>query len=386
MRMLNAWTLEADDPAVAVSEILQQLDLENRLLSCSVGFITCSYDYAETGMVQAICDALPFEVVGCTTLANAINQEAGTLLFCLSVLTADDCRFATGFTSSLGPDNTHTIISDTFNHTVAQLGEQPGLILAFLPMIGTVSGELMLHALNDAAVGTPIFGIIACDSDTAHHSNSFTVHNGTCSRDGMSMLLISGNVHPHFVVTATSEQNVHKQQAVITSSEGSVLKEVNGISAQEYLASIGLLQGEGIDAVISVPFVVDYNDGSQPVARAIYSLNSDGSAACGGVMPEGGILSIGRMDVDDILLTAEQSLEKLLKNEAINGIIMFPCLGRNMVLGVTPLSEIEKVQKILQNSFPWHLAYSGGEVCPVYGTDGCIVNRFHNFTFIACAI
>jgi hypothetical protein len=266
------------------------------------------------------------------------------------------------------------------------LEEQPGLILAFLPMLNAVGGELMLHALNDVAADTPVFGTIACDSDTAHYSNSFTIHNGACSREGMSMLLISGNVHPRFVVAATSEQNLHKQQAIITSSEGSVLKEVNGITAQAYLSSIGLLQGEGIEALSSVPFVVNYNDGSQPVARAIYSLNKDGSASCGGIMPNGGTLSIGRMDEEDILLTAEQSLEKVLENPGINGIIMFPCLGRNMVLGASPLKEIEKVQGILEDTLPWHLAYSGGEVCPVYGNDGAPVNRFHNFTFIACAI
>ena len=385
MRMLNAWTLEVDDPTFAVREILEQLDLKNRLLAHSAGFMTCSYDYVETGIAQAICDALPFDVVGCTTLTNAINQEAGTLLLCLSVLTSDDCRFASALTPPLG-DNAHAIISDTFKHAATQLGEQPGLILAFLPMLGAVSGELMLHALTEVSAGTPVFGTIACDPDTARYHNSFTIHGNTHSRDGMSMLLISGKVNPRFVVASTSELNLRKQQAIITSSEGSVLKEVNGMLAREYFSSIGLLHGEGIEGMSSVPFVVNYNDGSQPVARAIYSLNDDGSASCGGVMPTGGTLSIGRMDVADILLTAEQALEKLLHNEGVNGIIMFPCLGRNMVLGLAHLSEIEKVRGIVGDSLPWHLAYSGGEVCPVYGRDGCAMNHFHNFTFIACAI
>jgi hypothetical protein len=104
------------------------------------------------------------------------------------------------------------------------------------------------------------------------------------------------------------------------------------------------------------------------------------------MMPEGGTLSIGRMDEDDVLLTAEQSLEELLKNENINGIIMISCLARNMVLGASPLSEIERVHEILGDSLPWHLAYSGGEICPVYRKDGSTVNRFHNYTFIACTI
>jgi hypothetical protein len=383
--MLNAWTLEVDDPDVAVGEILEQLDLDNRLLAHSAGFITCSYDYLETGMVKAICEALPFEVVGCTTLINAMGQEAGTLLLCLSVLTADDCRFATAITPPLGK-NAPEVIGETFKKAAAGLGEQPGLVLAFLPMLGTVSGELMLNSLNDATAGAPIFGLISCDADTAHYSNSMTIYNGAHSRDGLSMMLVSGNVKPCFVVTATSEQNLRKQNAIITSSEGSIIKEINGLSAQEYVASLGLGQGKGVEALTSVPFVVNYNDGSQPVARAIYSINSDGSASCGGAMPEGGTLSIGRLDFDDIILTAEQSLGKLLKNEGINGIIMLPCLGRNMVLGLTPLSEIEKVQEVLGDSLPWHLAYSGGELCPVYTSDGCPVNRFHNYTFIACAI
>jgi hypothetical protein len=369
-----------------VGEILEQLDLKNRLLAHSAGFITCSYDYVETGVVQAICDALPFEVVGCTTLTNAVDREAGTLLLCLSVLTAADCRFVTALTPPLGND-AHAAVGETYRHAAATLGEQPGLILAFFPMLGTVSGELMLHALTDAsAAGTPVFGIVACDADTARYSNSYTIHSGACSRGSMSFLLISGNVRPSFVVASTSEQNVRKQQAIITASEGSILKEINEVSAREYFSSVGLIQGEGIEALSSVPFVVNYNDGSQPVARAIYSLNDDGSASCGGVMPKGGTLSIGRMDVDDILLTAEQSLGKLLQNEGINGIIMFPCLGRNMVLGIAYLREIEKVRGILEGRCPWHLAYAGGEVCPVYGGNGCSVNRFHNFTFIACAL
>jgi len=384
VKVINAWTLELDEPEIAVSEILEQLDLEKNVLKNSVGFITCGYDFIETGMVKVICEALPFDVVGCTTLTNANNEEAGTMLFCLTVLTADDCQFATAVTDSLTEDMEGAISAGALK-AKSGLGQPAKMALAFLPLFG-IGGEIMLTALDKALEGAPIFGTVGCDHDTAEYSNTYTIHNGECYKDRLSFLLISGNVTPRFVVASTSDQNLRKQHAVITSSEGCLLKQVNNMPARDYFESVGLVSGKGVEGMSSVPFVVDYSDGTQPIARAIYGLNEDGSAACGGVMPEGGTLYIGRMDFEDILHTAEKSLEKLLETDDANGIILFPCLGRNMVLAMDPLAEIDTVKKIISDRLPWHLAYSAGECCPVYSKNGLLVNRFHNFTFIGCVI
>jgi FIST N domain./FIST C domain. len=385
MRLLNAWTLEPDDCAIAVSEILDQLDLENTLQKNSVGLLTCSYDFVESGAVKAICEALPFDVIGGTTLTNANNAEAGTMLLCLTVFTADDCEFSSCVTASLR-DDLQGEISAGAKTAKTNLGGTPKMALALFPMFG-VGGEMMLGALDDALEGVPIFGTVACDHDTAEYSNTYTVYNGECFRDRLAFFLISGNVNPRFVVAATSEQNLRKQQAVITSSDGCLIREINNMTAKEYFKSIGMSTGKGIEGMSSVPFVVDYGDGSQPVARAIFGLNEDGSALCGGYMPEGSTLYIGRMDEEDIFLTAENSINELLNTPDLNGIILFPCLGRNMVLVMDPLAEANLVQSLIGDRVPWHLAYSAGECCPVYyAEDGRTVNRFHNFTFIGCAI
>ena len=385
MKMLNAWTLELDEPEVAIAEIMAQLDLDKNLLSRSAGFITCSYDFIETGMVMALCEALPFEITGCTTFTNANNEEAGTMLLCLTVLTADDCSFATALSPVLKGDvNQH--LMEAYDTAAAKLDGPPALVLAFVPMMDSLGGGLIIHALNEVVMGTPIFGTTACDFDTAQYTNSYTIFNGRHERDRLPMLLISGNVNPRFVVAATSEQNLRKQHAVITDSEGSILKKVNDMRARDYFESIGLIQGDSEKGLSSVPFMVNYNDGTQSLARAIYSLSEDGSAVCGGRMPKGATLSIGRMDEADILLTAEQSLTTLLKNPDLCGIITFPCLGRNLILGMDFFREIDRVREIVPEALPFHLAYSGGEVCPVYDGQGNPVNRFHNFTFIACAL
>jgi len=384
MRMLNARTQELDEPEVAVAEILEQLDLEKNALKHSAGFLTCSYDFIESGVVKAISESLPFDVLGCTTLTNACNEDAGTMLLCLTVLTADDCGFNTVLSDSLSEDY-EGAINAAARQAESGAGQAIKMALLFLPMID-VGGEIMVTALDKALKGAPLFGTIACDSDTSTYSNTYVIYNGEAYKERLALLTISGNVTPRFVVTSTSEQNLKKQQAVITSSDGSLLKMVNNMTATEYFESLGLVTGRGVEALSAIPFMVDYNDGTQSVARAIYGLNTDGSALCGGVMPEGGSLYIGRMDEADILLTAETSLKTLLEEEKINGIIMFPCLGRNMVLVVDPLAEIEVVKTQINDGVPWHLSYSGGECCPVYNQKGKPLNRFHNFTFIGCAI
>ena len=384
MKMINAWTTEIDEPELAVSEIIRQIDLENGLQTNTVGFLTCSYDYVESGVVKAVCEALPFDVIGCTTLTNANNAEADTMLLCMTVLTADDCRFATAVTGSL-QENLQEEMDAAAAKAKSELGETARMALAFFPMFG-MGGEIILSALDKALGGTPIFGTVGCDHDTAEYSNTYTVYNGECYRDRSSFLLISGEINPRYVVMATSEQNLRKQPAVITSSEGCLLKGVNGKTAREYFESMGLISGKGVEGMSSIPFVVDYNDGTQPVARAIFGINEDGSAICGGLMPENSTLYIGRMDVEDILLTAKESVSNLLETEGINGLILFPCLGRNMVLAMDPLAEVDVVKKLVDDRVPWHLAYSAGECCPVYGKDGSTANRFHNFTFIGCAI
>ena len=385
MKMLNAWTLELDEPEAAVAGILKQLDLENNLQSRAAGFVSCSHEFIETGVLQAICDALPFEVVGCTTFANATNEEAGSILFCLTVLTADDCSFAAALSPPLKGDIV-TCLTDTYDDAATRLDAPPKLVLAFVPMMDFLGGGLIIHALDKAVLGTPIFGTTACDSAKALYSRSYTIFNGQHTLDRLPMLLISGNVNPRFVVTATSKQHLRKQQAVITDAEGSLLKEINGVSVKNYLESIGLLQKSSESGLSSVSFMVNYQDGTQPLARAIYSLNKDGSAVCGGLMPKGSFLSFGRMEVEDILQSAELSLEKILAHDNINGIITFPCLGRNLILGMDYMREIDLVQKTIPRDLPVHLAYSGGEVCPVYDESGNTVNSFHNFTFVACAL
>ena len=384
MRMLNAYTSEADEPKNAIGEILEQINPEKNLLANSAAFITCSPDFVETGMTMAICDAFPFPVVGCTTIITANNKEAGTIQLSLSVLTADDCSFSVA-SCTVADQHFEKPLAESYIKARENLGGDPGLVLAFLPLLRFISGEEILQALEKVSGGLPIFGTIACDPDTAHYSNSHVIDRGFSGQDTLALILIGGNITPRFTVASASEENLYYHHARITSSEGSIVRTINGLSARDYLASVGLTNGDALDGATAVPFVVNFNDGTQPVTRAIYALNPDGSAVCGGLMPEGGTLSIGRLDQEDVLLTAEQSVARLKENGEVSGMIIFPCIGRNMVLGLEYLAEIDRIRAASGDGFPWHAAYSAGEICPVPGRDKPWMNRFHNYSIIGCA-
>jgi hypothetical protein len=195
-----------------------------------------------------------------------------------------------------------------------------------------------------------------------------------------------GKVNPRFYMTAIPEKNILRQTAVITESEGSFLKRVNGMPLIEYLGSLGLTHDGKLEAIGSVPLLVNYNDGTEPVAVAIYGTTPEGYAVCGGDTPENSTLSIGSLDYHGIIETAETTIKKIPPGAEINGILMYPCLSRSMMLGPNADDEMKKVIDLLEGKYPYQICYAGGEICPLVDENGKPVNHFHNFTFILCVL
>jgi hypothetical protein len=47
---------------------------------------------------------------------------------------------------------------------------------------------------------------------------------------------------------------------------------------------------------------------------------------------------------------------------------------------------MDEVAKQLDRACKYQFGYAGGEICPVPRPDGRLVNRFHNYSLIACVI
>ena len=379
---LVAHTFEVDDVELAVSEVIDQLDLDNALRKHSVGIITCHCDFLYSGVVKALSDRLPFDVVGISSLASAAKGKSGLDILTVCVLTSDDVIFSTSLTGSVAQDQ-KTPIVNAYAEAAKDRGK-PSLVLTYGPLLEHISGNTFVNEITEVSGGVPLFGTLACDHTPAFQEASI-IYNGEYYRDRVALVLLYGPVTPKFFCIAISPENAQNQRGRITSSTGNVIHTINGIPAMEYLASIGL-DKEDLKISGSFPLVVDYNDGGQPVGRGIYTVTDNGDVYCGGDVPVGASLSTAILNDEDVLRSAGQLAETICAQGSNGPLLLLSCISRSLLLGADPLGEVEKLNNVIAGRMPYHMSYSGGEICPVYTENGSTANRFHNFTLIACTL
>lgn len=384
LKVYTAFTEEIDDAELAVKEILEQIKPNENLLKNSVGIMNFYSEFAESGTAKAICDALPFEVLGCSALACGTSGKSSLMNLSLMVITSDDTEFSLMRSKSLlGGDLSS--IGNAYEEAKGRLSGDPKLILAFFPLIFELGGDTLLEEFNRVVGGVPVFGTLSSDH-LPDYSSSVIFINGEYAKGDMAAVIMAGNVNPRFIVKAVSDKKLQRQRTVITDSDKSLLKGVNNIAPLEYMKTLGLTTGNGIEGMNTIPFIVDFKDGTTPIARAMYNITDEGNIFCGGIMPVGGTLAVGSLEAADILETSQNTVNQILNLGEVNGVLMFPCLGRCAVLGTDMLAEFRSIEEFAGGKFPYILAYSGGELCPVYNEKGETFNRFHNFTMIACIL
>ncbi len=383
LKMLTAFTTEVDEGQYALEEILQGLDLENNQLTHAAGILTCHPDYFETGVAQYIAEKLPFDVIGSTTIANATAGTADELLLCLSVLTSDDIKFTSGWTTTLEGESDAPLKAAFAEANCREGGAMPSMVITFAPLLRTVAAENVLINMSDIIHGAPLFGMVSCDN-TSDYSRCYTLHNGQAAQTSLAMLLLWGEVDPTFFMVSISEDKIQKFRAIITKSSGALLEKVNDLPLLEYLQTIGVSTGDERAGAGVIPFMVDYQDGSQPVARAMYTITPEGTAICGGYMPVNATLAIGSIDTEDVMTTSRRLMLEALGTGKKSGVLLFPCSSRYVVMGTTAYSEVHLAKELFDGIVPYQFAYAGGEICPIADSDGNLLNRFHNFSLIAC--
>ena len=378
VRMLTAYTLEADDMDFALEEILQQLDLEKRGLRYSAGILFCHPDFVETETAQKIAEALPFDVIGSMTVCNLAPGLDALTGLSVSVLTSDTVQFTVAMHSGdVKPGDVKQLYEDCKK---GQKGE-PSFLFT---LVSGGETDAIVSDLTELSMGkTPIFGAKTTQNNFDPEASA-TLYNGSLCKEGLALLMAWGEVEISFYVTEISKDLIQKQQALVTSSEGSLIKTVNHLSVLEYLETIGISREMAMGNLTSVPFIFDFRDGTKPVARVMLGLTPEGYARVAGNIPEGSTLALGTLDKDDIARLIGEALDYSRSLEGERCLLLCPCVSH--FWASMEENHTQLIREKMGEAMPYHIYYAGGEICPVFDGSGRMFNRFHNFTCVACIL
>jgi hypothetical protein len=384
IRAFSACTSEIDDVDVAVSEIRAQLPSDDKLLSHTIGLVSCIPEFVESGVLKALQEVLPFDLIGQTTIAAASPHSTTLEVLSILVISGDELEFVHGWTAPITKEDA-SIIAEGFRSATRERPEKPAFILAYAPLLLNVGGDFFVNALDTLSEQVPVFGSLAVDNTIDYHKSN-VIYCGEVAADRLAFIAVYGDVKPWFYRATISHESIFEEKGVVTSSDGNQLKTVDGKTAVEFLKSKGLATDESgaIEGVNSFPYIVDYNDGTPPVIRVIFATTPEGYAVCLGDIPEGSTLSVGYFNEDEILATTRTLLAKFKAEEDQHVGIIFSCIGRYFTMVLDPSGEADLVHEFIDPlELPYVLTYSGGEICPLKNNMDAerLVNRFHNSTF-----
>ncbi|MDR2198401.1 MAG: FIST C-terminal domain-containing protein [Deltaproteobacteria bacterium] len=384
IKTLLANTVEVDDIDIALQDILTQLNLGKNLRKNSLGIIHCRDDFIESGVVRAICDRLPFPVLGMNTILN--SSSLGLLdntLLTVSVLTSDSVNFAVGLSDPL-TEGRATPLSKMYVEAENLLPRRPVFMFLYCGVYDySALGEHVLKHLDDFSDGVPVFGSLPADYSVELRSPKI-IYNGIAYSDRAAVVLVEGRITPVFSVRNVPLWRGIQRRAVVTSSSGNVIREVNGLPVIEFLESLGLCWYGQITGHNIIPIFVDRNDGNPPVVRVVHSQTRDDHILLTGDVPEGSTLGFGALDEREVI-SAVASLGVSMKKLYSDVFFVYSCISRNLALGLDYMAEMERFNTVAERKLPYVFSYSSGEFCPTLEADGSLVNRYHNMSLTSLA-
>jgi hypothetical protein len=261
------------------------------------------------------------------------------------------------------------------------------MMISFFPLLTGVSSDYYIDHMSEISENVPNFGAVTVDHN-ADYQDAMVLCNGEYDRHRLAILLLYGNVAPDYYIGNISRERVFPEKGVVTGSSGNLLLSVNDMSVTDYFLSIGLKQNEDgtIAGINSFPLLVDMGDSTQHMARAVFGMTPEGAGICGATIPVGAIVSIGSFDSDEILATTTRTIKTALAAKKYSFLLIYSCIGRFYAQGLEQTAEISRIIDAAADAGVSYLAsYAGGEMCPVYGADGSLINRIHNNSVIICA-
>ncbi|MDR2552875.1 MAG: FIST C-terminal domain-containing protein [Treponema sp.] len=391
IKVLSAHTREIDLADAAVNEILEQLDVEHRLLAHSAGVLYYYPDFA--GVVKKLCERLPFPVLGGTTSNSAVpgtlksgSDAGGDIILTMTVFTSDTIAFSAGISEPLG-DDPRLPVEKLYRQLMAsapEKTEKPAMLFLITPRLLQIPGDDYLAVLDSLSGGVPVFGSIAF-THSADFRDIRSCFNGEEYASSLGILAFWGDYEPRFFHSIITDDRMINRRATISESHKNRIRRINGIPAVKYFETIGLAQGGEIMGVDSFPLILHLKDGSRLV-RTVLAVE-EGEILCSGAVPPHVPVDFSFCGKDFVVSSAKKTLlecSKWLRDKPCGGVLIISCAARRWTLGADVNAELRGINRILGEA-SYHFAYSAGEFCPVEVKKG-LKNSFCNYSMCICAV
>ncbi|MDR2340217.1 MAG: FIST C-terminal domain-containing protein [Deltaproteobacteria bacterium] len=386
-RALLAHTDEIDDVEYAIEDLMRQIDM-SQLLPNSVGIVYCDPGFYFSGVCKALNERLPFPVLGSTTITAAVSDSRVSQILALMILTSDNLTFSVACSDELksGDDS---VVERCYAKAREGMEGEPALIMTYYPLVSDYDRDRMVDILSETSPGIPIYGTLTSSPALDSFTEARIIYGDGGFNDRMSLLLIYGDIKPRFYLGTFSEEKYLKDKGVITAAEGNRIITINDIPAKDYLIRIGLSEDEAGNLLFPelFPIFLDYNDGTLPYIRAMITNLEDGSVILNGGVRKGAALSVGNIDVSDLQISVDRTLEAMKGEKGFSLAIFHSCAARYFVLfdyDVEIETKAIKGNWEAGNLVPYIFCYSGGEICPVINPDNTLTNRVHAYTISVC--
>jgi hypothetical protein len=384
IKMMTAFTTEVDIAETAVAELKAQLE-KYTLLTNSVGFVHCHNEFVASGVLEAVCAALPFETAGISCSLPAVNGSSAQLALTLTVLTSDSCTFAVADFNTTGAESVYPHITAAAKKLVkndAGKAIYPALVMPYITFMSYASGDMSVRTLSEALPGVPLYGSLPI-SDELDFTGSYTIYNGVCSEHGGSLVAIYGDIHPTFRLTSASEGTILNTGGRVDRVEGNVLYEIDGMRAWDYIKEKGIATTESYRNMVTQPIIFKNPDGSQTMRNFLDVDFENGTIILAGDVYEGSKIDFAIITPDDVRNSAKaiaSEIESAAKNASV--VFLYSCATRLWTLGTNIEDEIDIISRILEDKV-FSFAYSGGETVPLL-VNGSYLNTFQNNNLTVC--
>jgi len=390
MRSYVITIAEADDTELALVDLKEQLSKVN-LLKNTIGIVSVNPEYVQPGIYSAVAKAVPFPLVGMTTLSQTANGKTGTFLLSIMALTSDTCEFAYGTSDIITKENDAVELTQKcYKNILSKLEGTVRLVFLYAPYTEYRCTNEYIRAISAVDGRVPVFGSLANADMVNLFDEMKTICCERCFSDRLVMLLISGDISPEFYIGSVSKEAVVMPDiGEVTDARDNHVMKINDISVGSFFEKIGYFVGDARNqGLLTSIFIVDTKDETGNIvsstSRGILSLN-DEVVIFGGSVPVGSVLSLATTTKDIVLTTAKDVAAQIKENCSGKTVLMYSCIGRRFSLLDEPIREYEVLNEHLSNSgFNYLASCSCGEICPTSVTETAAYNSEHNQALIAC--